>query len=103
MTRAGWLDRGPAADTRRGAEPFVPVSWATARDRLGLELRRVYERHGGSSGYGGSYGWGSAGRFPPAQSQLQRFLNFLGGYVRGGHTHSNGAPSGILPPRGGPM
>ena len=26
MIRAGWLDRGPGADTRRGAEPFVPVN-----------------------------------------------------------------------------
>ena len=25
MVRAGWLDRGPGPDTRRGAEPFVPL------------------------------------------------------------------------------
>jgi biotin/methionine sulfoxide reductase len=30
MIRAGWLDRGPGPDARRGAEPFVPVSWTTA-------------------------------------------------------------------------
>src|SRR5882672_4830715 len=97
MLRSGWLDRGPGSDARRGAEPFVPVSWATAIDRLTRELRRVYEQHGGSSVYGGSYGWSSAGRFHHAQSQLHRFLNCLGGYVRGEHTYSNGAQSVIIP------
>ena len=47
MIRAGWLDRGPGPDARRGAEPFVPVSWATAIDLLARELRRVYDRYGG--------------------------------------------------------
>src|SRR5437773_78732 len=60
MIRAGWLDRGPGADTRRGAEPFVPVSWTTAVDLLARELRRVYGRYGGGAVYGGSYGWSSA-------------------------------------------
>jgi biotin/methionine sulfoxide reductase len=31
--------------------------------------------------FGGSYGWGSAGRFHHPQSQLHRFLNCIGGYV----------------------
>src|SRR5437773_7674816 len=97
MVRAGWLDRGPGGDARRGAEPFVPVDWATASDLLSRELRRVYERHGGSAVYGGSYGWSSAGRFHHAQSQLHRFLSCLGGYVRGEHTYSNGAQSVIMP------
>src|SRR5205807_1511024 len=97
MIRAGWLDRGPGPDSRRGSEPFVPVSWATAIDRLAHELRRVYDRCGGSGVYGGSYGWSSAGRFHHAQSQLHRFLNCLGGYVRGEHTYSNGAQSVIMP------
>ena len=26
MIRAGWLDHGPGADTRRDAEPFMPIS-----------------------------------------------------------------------------
>jgi biotin/methionine sulfoxide reductase len=47
--------------------------------------------------YGGSYGWSSAGRFHHAQSQLHRFLNCLGGYVRGEHSYSNGAQSVIMP------
>lgn len=54
MVRAGWLDRGPGPDGRRGAEPFVPVSWPTAVDLLGRELRRVYDQHGGEAVYGGS-------------------------------------------------
>jgi len=97
MIRAGWLDRGPGADDRRGSEPFVPVSWTTALGVLARELTRVYERHGGAAVYGGSYGWSSAGRFHHAQSQLHRFLNCLGGYVRGEHTYSNGAQSVIMP------
>ena len=97
MIRAGWLDRGPGPDARRGAEPFVPVSWTTANDLLARELSRIYDRYGGESVYGGSYGWSSAGRFHHAQSQLHRFLNCLGGYVRGEHTYSNGAQSVIMP------
>ena len=97
MIRAGWLDRGPGADPRRGAEPFVPVSWPTAVDLLAGELRRVYAETGGAGVYGGSYGWSSAGRFHHAQSQLHRFLNCLGGYVRGEHSYSNGAQSVIMP------
>ncbi len=54
MIRAGWLDRGPGPATRRGAEPFVPVSWAAAANVLARELRRVYGEGGGPSVYGGS-------------------------------------------------
>jgi biotin/methionine sulfoxide reductase len=97
MIRAGWLDRGPGADSRRGAEPFVPVSWPIAVNLLAAELRRVYAETGGAGVYGGSYGWSSAGRFHHAQSQLHRFLNCLGGYVRGEHSYSNGAQSVIMP------
>jgi len=97
MIRKGWLDRGPGPNARRGAEPFVPVSWPTAIELLARELRRVYGESGGRAVYGGSYGWSSAGRFHHAQSQLHRFLNCLGGYVRGEHTYSNGAQSGIMP------
>src|SRR2546430_9101246 len=68
MVRAGWLDRGPGGDARRGAEPFVPLDWPTAIDRLARELRRVYAEHGAVAVYGGSYGWGSAGRVPHAPS-----------------------------------
>jgi biotin/methionine sulfoxide reductase len=97
MVRSGWLDRGPGPDERRGAEPFVPVSWTTAIELLQRDLRRVYGEYGGQAVYGGSYGWASAGRFHHAQSQLHRFLNCLGGFVRGQHTYSNGALTVIMP------
>jgi biotin/methionine sulfoxide reductase len=97
MVRAGWLDRGPGPAGQRGAEPFVPVSWTTATDLLARELRRVYRDHGAGTVYGGSYGWSSAGRFHHAQSQLHRFLNCLGGFVRSAHTYSNGALMVIMP------
>src|SRR5439155_1284956 len=97
MVRAGWLDRGPGPDARRGAEPFVPLEWPRATDLLARELRRVYDRHGGSAVYGGSYGWASAGRFHHAQSQLHRFLNCLGGYVRSVNNYSFGTSSVLLP------
>jgi biotin/methionine sulfoxide reductase len=97
MVRAGWLDRGPAPDARRGAEPFVPVSWETAVGLLAAELRRVVDAHGPQGVYGGSYGWGSAGRFHHAQSQVHRFLNCLGGYVHSVNSYSTGASRVILP------
>jgi biotin/methionine sulfoxide reductase len=97
MVRAGWLDGGPGPSDRRGADRFVPVSWATAIELVGREVRRVYAERGGEAVYGGSYGWASAGRFHHAQSQLHRFLNGLGGFVRGEHSYSNGALTVIMP------
>jgi hypothetical protein len=47
--------------------------------------------------FGGSYGWASAGRFHHAQSQLHRFLNCLGGYVRSVNTYSYGTSQVLLP------
>src|SRR5271156_1670554 len=70
--RQGGRDHGPGA-RGRGDEPFVPVSWDTALDLLSGELRRVYRDHGAEAVYGGSYGWGSAGRFHHAPSQGHRF------------------------------
>lgn len=96
MIRAGWLERGPGPDERRGAEPFVAVSWETLTELLANELRRVYGEHGAESVYGGSYGWASAGRFHHAQSQIHRFLNTLGGYVSSVNTYSNAAGEVIL-------
>jgi biotin/methionine sulfoxide reductase len=97
MVRAGWLDRGPGPDDRRGADAFVAVDWTTAIDLLRRELHRVYREHGGEAVYAGSYGWSSAGRFHHAQSQLHRFLNCLGGFVRGQHSYSNGALTVLMP------
>src|SRR4029079_6593978 len=94
--RKGWLEHGPDAAVR-GSDVFVPGSWTTALALLAGELRRVYGSYGPDGVFGGSYGWSSAGRFHHAQSQLHRFLNCLGGYVRGEHSYSNGAQSVILP------
>jgi biotin/methionine sulfoxide reductase len=96
MVRAGWLEQGPGSSDKRGAEPFVAVSWETAIELLSDELRRVYHTYGGEAVYGGSYGWGSAGRFHHAQSQVHRFLNCLGGYVRSVNTYSLSAGEVIL-------
>jgi biotin/methionine sulfoxide reductase len=97
MVRAGWLEHGPGPASRRGAEPFVPVTWPTAITLLAAELRRVLDAHGPQAVYAGSYGWASAGRFHRAQGQLARFLNCLGGYTRSVHTYSTGASEVILP------
>lgn len=94
--RQGWLTHGPGP-AARGDEPFVPVSWDTALDLVAGELRRVYAERGGEGVYGGSYGWASAGRFHHAQSQLHRFLNGLGGYVRSVNSYSAGTSEVLLP------
>jgi biotin/methionine sulfoxide reductase len=94
--RKGWLDYGPGAPAR-GDEPFVPVPWDKALDLLAGELRRVYRDHGAQAVYGGSYGWASAGRFHHAQSQVHRFLNCLGGYVRHVNSYSLGTSTVLLP------
>ncbi|WP_099022796.1 molybdopterin guanine dinucleotide-containing S/N-oxide reductase [Mycolicibacterium palauense] len=96
--RRGWLENGPGPSTRRGSDEFVEVSWDRLTDLLAGELRRVVDRHGNSAVYGGSYGWGSAGRFHHAQSQVHRFLNLLGGYTFSRHSYSLGA-SGVIMPR----
>ncbi|MGC7096528.1 molybdopterin-dependent oxidoreductase [Amycolatopsis lurida] len=95
--RAGWLEHGPGSAPGRGTEPFVPLDWARAEELLGAELRRVYRDHGARKVFGGSYGWGSAGRFHHAQSQVHRFLNTLGGYVRSFGTYSYGTSEALLP------
>jgi len=96
MVRAGWLERGPGPTDRRGAEPFVPLEWDEAIELLAGEYRRVYRDHGPEAVFGGSYGWASAGRFHHAQSQIHRFLNCLGGYVRSVDNYSFAAGDVIL-------
>jgi biotin/methionine sulfoxide reductase len=96
--RQSWLDHGPgAAPEKRGAEPFVEVPWERALDLVAAELDRVRKAHGNAAIYGGSYGWSSAGRFHHAQSQVHRFLNSIGGYVRHRDSYSLGAGNVILP------
>ena len=98
--RAGWLEHGPGDPRRgegRGREPFVEVSWERAASLVAAELRRVIGAHGNEAVFGGSYGWSSAGRFHHAQSQVHRFLNALGGYVRHVDSYSLGAGRALLP------
>lgn len=96
--RKSWLEDGPgSAPHLRGREPFVEVTWDQALDLVAAELARVREQHGNGAIFGGSYGWASAGRFHHAQSQLHRFLNMLGGYVRSVDSYSLGAGHVILP------
>lgn len=96
--RKSWLERGPgAASERRGLDPFVEVEWERALDLVAAEIDRVRSAHGNSAIFGGSYGWSSAGRFHHAQSQVHRFLNAAGGYVRHVDSYSLGAANVVLP------
>ena len=96
--RRSWLERGPRVATElRGREPFVEVSWDRALDLVAGDLERVRNRHGNEAIFGGSYGWSSAGRFHHAQSQVHRFLNCAGGYVRHVDSYSLGAARVLMP------
>ena len=97
MVRRGWLDRGPGSGRGAGATTSCAMDWPQVLDLLAAELRRVYATHGADAVFGGSYGWASAGRFHHAQSQVHRFLNTLGGYVRSVNSYSAGASAVILP------
>ena len=98
MVRKGWLDHGAASDrSKRGAEPFVAVSWKEANRLVAREIERVGREHGNRAIYAGSYGWASAGRFHHAPSQLRRFLNCLGGHTSKRDTYSFAAGEVILP------
>lgn len=102
--RRSWLRAGPGARPElRGREPFVEVDWEHALDLVAAELKRVCERHGNAAIFGGSYGWSSAGRFHHAQSQVHRFLNAIGGYVRSTDSYSLGAARVLMPHIVAPM
>ncbi|QLH20180.1 molybdopterin-dependent oxidoreductase [Streptomyces sp. Rer75] len=94
--RRGWLEHGPGPDPARGTDDHVPVPWDQVIPLLARELDRVRTTHGNRAIFGGSYGWGSAGRFHHAQSQIHRFLNCLGGYTRSVNTYSLGAARTLL-------
>ncbi|HXN13158.1 MAG TPA: molybdopterin-dependent oxidoreductase [Candidatus Acidoferrales bacterium] len=90
--RTGWLEHGPGgARDKRGADRYVPVSWELALDLIADEIKRVIRDRGNQAIYAGSYGWGSAGRFHHARTQLQRFLGGIGGYTGARDTYSNAA------------
>lgn len=101
--RQGWLEGGRPTGAGRGREPFVETDWDTALDLVARELQRVRRDHGNRAIFGGSYGWSSAGRFHHAQSQVHRFLNAIGGYVRHVDSYSLGAANVILPHVVAPM
>ncbi|MCW5747268.1 MAG: molybdopterin guanine dinucleotide-containing S/N-oxide reductase [Alphaproteobacteria bacterium] len=96
--RRSWLDGGPGSrPDLRGREAFVEVGWDEAIRLVADELARVKGRHGNEAIFGGSYGWSSAGRFHHAQSQIHRFLNAIGGYVRHVDSYSLGAARVLMP------
>lgn len=97
MIRKGWLENGPSSREGRGSDPYVAVPWDEALDMAGAELKRIADTHGNEAIFGGSYGWSSAGRFHHAQSQVHRFLNCMGGYVRHEGTYSYAAGQAITP------
>ena len=93
--RKSWLDG--RARTGRGQDAFVEVEWDEALDLVAAELTRVKGAHGNRAIFGGSYGWSSAGRFHHAQSQIHRFLNACGGYVRHQDSYSLAAARVLMP------
>lgn len=102
--RKSWLDDGPGSrPERRGQEPFVEIGWDEALTLVSGELKRVIGTWGNEAIFGGSYGWSSAGRFHHAQSQIHRFLNAIGGYVRHADSYSLGAARVLMPHIVAPM
>jgi biotin/methionine sulfoxide reductase len=73
------------------------MPWDEALDIAAVEIDRVRKAHGNEAIFGGSYGWGSAGRFHHAQSQVHRFLNCIGGYVASFGSYSTGCAQAIMP------
>lgn len=99
--RVGWLEGRKREG--RGKEAFVEVEWGEALDLVAGELGRVRAAHGNGAIFGGSYGWSSAGRFHHAQSQIHRFLNAIGGYVRHQDSYSLAAARVLMPHIMAPM
>lgn len=96
--RKSFLEGGPGYRTDlRGKEPFVEVDWDHALDVTASAIDKVRKENGNNSIFGGSYGWASAGRFHHAQSQVHRFLNSIGGYVRHADSYSLAAGRVLTP------
>lgn len=96
--RRSWVEKGPCAvPEKRAAEAFVEVGWEEALDLAAAATRQLIAAHGNEAVFGGSYGWSSAGRFHHAQSQVHRYLNCLGGYVRHSESYSLGAAKVLMP------
>jgi biotin/methionine sulfoxide reductase len=97
MVREGFLARGPGGGAGRGREPFVPVPWERALDLVAGELDRVRRDYGHDAIMGGSQGWGSAGIFHDARTQVRRFLSACGGFTDQASNYSFGAALTFLP------
>lgn len=96
--RQSWLEnRGFGSGDRRGVDAFVELPWEDAQELVAEELRFVADEYGNKAIFGGSYGWGSAGRFHHAQSQIHRFLAMAGGYTGSANSYSMGAIEVLLP------
>ena len=96
--RKSYLENGPQhKNNTRGQEPFVEVSWETAFDLISKSVKSTRNEHGNEAIFGGSYGWGSAGRFHHAQSQLKRFLTCAGGFVSSQGNYSYNTALILLP------
>ena len=88
---------GKRSREKRGSDNFVPITWEEAIDIVAFELNRVKKKYKNKAFFAGSYGWGSAGRFHHAQSQLHRFFNCYGGYTKSVNTYSYAASETIMP------
>jgi len=98
MVREGYRRAGTRSDrTRRGVDPFVPVSWDEALDLAARALNDTKMAHGNSAIFGGSYGWSSAGRLHHARTLVRRFLFAFGGCVDQVANYSWGAAQLLLP------
>ena len=96
--REGYLKDGIRSDrSRRGAEPFVRVSWERALDLVAGEIDRVKREHGNESIFAGSYGWASSGRLHHPRTLMKRLLNLHGGFTDHVLDYSRGAALVIVP------
>ena len=98
MVRKSYLEKGwKAGGKKRGAEPFVRVSWDQVLDIVAKELKRVRDTYGPQSIYGGSYGWMSSGNLGSGRNLMQRVLNLNGGFTGHYGDYSTGCAQVILP------
>ena len=96
--RRSWYEAGAGSKrSLRGVDDFIEVDWDEALDLISAELDRVRKQHTNEAIFAGSYGWSSAGRFHHAQSQLKRFLNTIGGFVRSEGNYSYNAALVLMP------
>jgi biotin/methionine sulfoxide reductase len=93
--RRRWLEKRERSG--RGSDSFVALPWDEVLDIAAAEIDRIRRDYGNEAIFGGSYGWGSAGRFHHAQSQVHRFLNSIGGYVASFGSYSTGCAQSIMP------